>query len=280
MRKGVPFFSYIYYNIDIMQRRYDASPGIWNLPIMRFLGRHLLILIFLAVAGSGMLAVYYYFSPTGGTAEVVAAGSLAGGLSAPLTKPLPAVPVAQRLAQSPGPLRIGVISGHRGNDSGAVCADGLTEAQVVEDIAGRVIATLQERSIRADLLDEFDPRLNGYSATALISIHADSCDYVNDQATGYKIAGSAYTDSSRLSICVEEAYSRDTQLPYHANTITPHMTDYHAFREIAPGVPAIIVETGFLNLDRDFLTQRADVAARAISDGILCFVEGVQGSTQ
>jgi N-acetylmuramoyl-L-alanine amidase len=258
-----------------MQRRYDANPGIWNLPIMRFLGRNVLILIFLAVAGSGMLAVYYYFSPAGGTAEVVAAGSLAGGLSAPLTKPLPAVPVAQRLAQSPGPLRIGIISGHRGNDSGAVCADGLTEAQVVEDIAGRVLAALQERGIRVDLLDEFDPRLNGYSATALISIHADSCDYVNDQATGYKIAGSSYTDSSRLSICVEQAYSRDTQLPYHANTITPHMTDYHAFREIALGVPAIIVETGFLNLDRDFLTQRADVAARAISDGILCFAGDV-----
>jgi N-acetylmuramoyl-L-alanine amidase len=244
---------------------------------MRFLWRNVLLLIFLAVAASGMLAVYYYFSPAGGTAEVVAAGSLAGGLSAPLIKPVPAVPVAQRLAQSPGPLRIGIISGHRGNDSGAVCADGLTEAQVVEDIATQVIADLQERGIRADLLDEFDPRLNGYSATALVSIHADSCDYVNDLATGFKIAGSSYTDSSRLSICVEEAYTRDTQLPYHANTITPHMTDYHAFREIAPGVPAIILETGFLNLDRDFLTRRADVAAKAVSDGILCYIGEVPG---
>jgi N-acetylmuramoyl-L-alanine amidase len=239
---------------------------------MRFLGRNVLLLFFLAVAGSGMLAVYYYFSPTSGTAEVVAAGSLAGGLSAPLIKPVPAVPVAQRLAQSPGPLRIGIISGHRGNDSGAVCADGLTEAQVVEGIATGVIADLQERGIRTDLLDEFDPRLHGYTATALVSIHADSCDYFNDLATGFKVAGSSYTDSSQLSICVEQAYSRDTQLPYHANTITPHMTDYHAFREIAPGVPAIIIETGFLNLDREFLTGRADVAVKAISDGILCFL--------
>lgn len=250
------------------------------MPLLRFLWRNVLLLIFLAVAGSGMLAVYYYFSPAGGTAEVVAAGSLAGGLSAPLTKPLPAVPVAQRLTQSPGPLRIGIISGHRGNDSGAVCADGLTEAQVVEDIATRVIAALQERSIRADLLDEFDPRLQGYTATALVSIHADSCDYINDLATGYKVAGSAYTDSTRLSICVEEAYTRDTQLPYHANTITPHMTDYHAFREIAVGVAAIIIETGFLNLDREFLTQRSDVAAKAISDGILCYVGEVQGGAR
>jgi len=248
--------------------------------LTRFLWRNVLLLIFLSVAMSGMLAVYYYFSPTSGAAEVVAAGSLAGGLSAPLTKPLPAVPVAQRLAQSPGPLRVGIISGHRGNDSGAVCADGLTEAQVVEDIATRVVAALQEKSIRADLLDEFDVRLQGYTATAFISIHADSCDYINDLATGYKVAGSSYTDSTRLSICVEEAYTRDTQLPYHANTITPHMTDYHAFREIAPGVPAVIIETGFLNLDREFLTQRSDVAAKAISDGILCYMGEVQGGAR
>jgi len=258
-------------------RHRATDPALTNWPIMRFLWRNVLMLTFLAVAISGMLAVYYYFSPVGGTAEVVAAGSLAGGLSAPLTKPVPAVPVVQRLAQSPSPLRIGIIAGHRGNDSGAVCADGLTEAQVVEDIATRVVATLQEQSIRADLLDEFDPRLNGYTATALVSIHADSCDYFNEQATGYKVADSSYTDSTRLSICVEEAYSRDTQLPYHANTITPHMTDYHVFREIAPGVPAVIIETGFLNLDRDFLTQRPDVAAKAISDGILCYVGEREG---
>lgn len=263
-----------------MQRRQAANPGISDLPIMRFLWRNILVLTFLAVAMSGMLSVYYYFSPTGGTAEVVAAGSLAGGLSAPLTKPRPAVPVAQRLAQSPGPLRIGVISGHRGNDSGAVCADGLTEAQVVEDIATRVVAALEAQNIRADLLDEFDPRLAGYTATALVSIHADSCDYINELATGYKVAGSSYTDSTKLSICVEEAYTRDTQLPYHANTITPHMTDYHAFREIASGVPAVIIETGFLNLDREFLTQRSDVAAKAISDGILCYIEEARGSTR
>jgi N-acetylmuramoyl-L-alanine amidase len=263
-----------------VQRRQAANSAISDLPIMRFLWRNVLLLTFLALAISGMLSVYYYFSPAGGTAEVVAAGSLAGGLSAPLTKPKPAVPVGQRLAQSPGPLRIGIISGHRGNDSGAVCADGLTEAEVVEAIAMRVVSALEARRIRADLLDEFDPRLNGYTATALVSIHADSCDFVNDMATGYKVAGSSYTDSTRLSICVEEAYTRETQLPYHANTITPHMTDYHAFREIAPGVPAIIIETGFLNLDREFLTQRPDVAAQAISNGILCYVGEVQGGAR
>ena len=30
-----------------------------------------------------------------------------------------------------------------------------------------------------DLLNEFDTRLNGYRAVALVSIHNDSCEYVN-----------------------------------------------------------------------------------------------------
>ena len=123
-------------------------------------------------------------------------------------------PVTQRLTQSPGPIRIGIISGHRGNDSGSVCEDGLTEAEVVENIAARVIAGLQTHGITADLLDEFDARLQGYVATGLVSIHADSCDYINDLATGFKIAGSGYTDSSALSICVEGAYRQATPVSY------------------------------------------------------------------
>ncbi len=113
----------------------------------------------------------------------------------------------------------------------------------------------------------------------LVSIHADSCDYFNELATGFKIAGSSFTDSSQLSICVEGAYAAATQLPYHANTITPHMTDYHAFREIARGVPAIILETGFLNLDREFLTTGQDVIAGSIAEGVLCYVDDVRGAT-
>jgi N-acetylmuramoyl-L-alanine amidase len=185
--------------------------------------------------------------------------------------------VTQRLTQSPGPIRIGIISGHKGNDSGSVCADGLTEAEVVENIAARVIAGLQTHGIAADLLDEFDARLQGYVATGLVSIHADSCDYINDLATGFKIAGSGYTDSSALSICVEGAYRQATQMSYHAATITPHMTDYHAFREIAAGVPGIILEVGFLNLDRAILTTQPDVVAGAITEGILCYVDDIRG---
>jgi N-acetylmuramoyl-L-alanine amidase len=136
-----------------------------------------------------------------------------------------------------------------------------------------VVEQLRQEGIRADTMAEFDPRIQNYSGTALVSIHADSCDYVNDLATGFKISGSAFTDSSTLSTCIEQAYQAATHLPFHANTITADMTDYHAFREIAPGVPAIIIETGFMNLDRDLLTTQAELPAAGIANGILCFLQ-------
>lgn len=249
---------------------WDSDESWWSI-----IGRVLPFLLFLLLAAAGMAAVYVYFSPAGGDAEVVAAVR-SNGLSAPFYKPAPARPVSQRLAQSPAPLRIGIISGHRGNDPGAVCEDGLTEAEVNLNISQRVAANLQARGFRAELLDEFDERLYGYAGTALVSIHADSCDYFNEEATGYKVAGSYITDSTLLVDCMEQAYGTGTQLPYHANTITPHMTDYHAFREISVGTPAIILETGFMNLDRELLTTRADVPADAILQGILCYIEAVR----
>lgn len=244
---------------------------------MRFIRRNLSLLAFFALSAAAMLGVYFYFSPASGVAEVVAAGSSAGALSAPFVKPVPPRPVLQRLTQSPGPIRIGIISGHKGNDSGAVCADGLTEAEVNENIAVRVVSALQTRGIAADLLTEFDPRLDGYVGTALVSIHADSCDYINDLATGFKIAGSSYTDSSSLSICVEEAYRQATQMSYHANTITRDMTDYQAFRRISSGVPALIIEVGFMNLDRSMLVDQPDRVAGGITTGIWCYIDQVRG---
>jgi N-acetylmuramoyl-L-alanine amidase len=258
-----------------MRTAYDDSQQP-DRPIWRFIGRNLSLLAFLALSTAAMLGAYFYFSPTSGVAEVVAAGSLDGALTAPLSKPVPPRPIRQRVTQSPGPIRIGIISGHKGNDSGSVCADGLTEAEVVENIAVRVVSALQTRGITTDLLTEFDPRLEGYIATGLVSIHADSCDYFNDLATGFKIAGSGLTDSSKLSICVEDAYRQATQLSYHSNTITPHMTDYHAFRQLAAGVPGIIIEVGFLNLDRPLLEGQPDLVAGAITDGIWCYIDQVR----
>jgi len=63
-----------------------------------------------------------------------------------------------------------LVAGHQGNDSGAVCLDGLTEATVNLDIAMRVKAGLEANGFQVDLLDEFDPRLEGDQALAVFNV--------------------------------------------------------------------------------------------------------------
>lgn len=172
--------------------------------------------------------------------------------------------------------RIGIVSGHWGNDSGAVCSDGLKEADVNQEIATRVKETLVGQGYDVDLLKEFDPRLTEYMAAVLVSIHADSCEYINDQATGFKVSAamsSLYPEkAARLTACLRTRYSAATGLSFHPGSVTPDMTSYHAFDEINSDTTAAIIEVGFLNLDRQILTQHSDLVAKGISDGILCYI--------
>jgi len=180
--------------------------------------------------------------------------------------------------------RIGIVAGHWGSDPGAVCLDGLTEAQVNLNIATLVKQKLAAADFDVDLLEEFDPDLAGYRALALVSIHSDSCDYVNDLATGFKVAAALASarpeTASRLTTCIRNRYAGLTGLPYHASSITADMTSYHAFEEIHNDTPAAIIETGFLNLDRQILTQDSDLIAEGITQGILCYIynEDINGN--
>ncbi len=185
-----------------------------------------------------------------------------------------AVPTATASARQ---LLIGIVAGHKGKtgDSGAVCPDGLTEAAVNLDIAQRVQAGLENSGFQVDLLDEYDPRLEGYTALAVVSIHNDSCAYINEQATGFKVAGALETkageESARLVACLVDRYPRQTGLKFHRYSVTPDMTNYHSFYEVDPSTPVAIIETGFLNLDRKILTEEPYRVAQGVIDGILCY---------
>jgi N-acetylmuramoyl-L-alanine amidase len=179
---------------------------------------------------------------------------------------------------------IGIVSGHRGihpasgiADPGAVCPDGLTEAEINEAVATRLVALLQEYGYQVDLLNEFDTRLTDYEALALISIHADTCEYINEYATGFKVASFAETGNpeadNQLVSCLIDRYSNTVGLSFHPS-VTYDMTQYHTFREIAFGTPGAIIETGFMNLDRELLTEHSDTVALGIAQGILCFLRG------
>ena len=176
---------------------------------------------------------------------------------------------------SPRP-RIGLVAGHWGNDSGAVCGDGLTEESVNVTITSMVQDLLVREGFEVDVLKEFDERLTGYRALALVSIHNDSCDYINDEATGFKVAASMDTHdvnrATRLTACLTDRYEHSTGLAFHTGSITGDMREYHAFSEIDPSTTTAIIETGFLNLDRDILTNRTDLVANGIVQGIVCFV--------
>jgi N-acetylmuramoyl-L-alanine amidase len=178
--------------------------------------------------------------------------------------------------QTPAAPRIGLVSGHRGNDSGAVCADGLTEAEVNLEVALRVASLLRVQGYAVDILDEYDPRLKGYLADVLVSIHADSCAPINDLATGFKVArvldSKIPEQEDRLVACLRARYQRVTGLKWHANTVTYDMTEYHAFYEIDPRTPAAIIETGFMYMDRALLTQKPELVGQGIVDGIACFM--------
>jgi len=173
---------------------------------------------------------------------------------------------------------VGLVAGHRGYDPGAVCDDGLTEAEINFAIAQEVVKLLKRRGVQTDLLDEYDTRLTEYQADALVSIHADSCDIPG--ASGFKVA--RVTDSAipqaedQLVACLTEQYGLYTGLPQHPGSITDNMTNYHAFNEIAPHTPGAIIETGFLLDDRFILENKPKVVARGIAAGILCFLEQTQ----
>ncbi|MCS6844917.1 MAG: N-acetylmuramoyl-L-alanine amidase [Caldilineales bacterium] len=170
--------------------------------------------------------------------------------------------------------RVGLIAGHKGYDSGAVCPNGVVEQEVVQRIAELAAERLRRAGAAVELLDEYDARLNGYRADVLVSIHADSCI----ERSGFKAA--RWADSprpapgDRLLACLVQAYGEATALAFDHHSITEDMTAYHAFRRVAAETPAAIVEVGFLGGDQVLLTQQPERPARGIANGILCFLEG------
>lgn len=176
---------------------------------------------------------------------------------------------------------IGIVAGHYSadpnkHDPGAVCRDGLEEEQVNYDIAYLVYQKLTELGFQVDLLQEWDPKLMGYKAMAVVSIHNDTCQYIDDNATGFKVASAIASaipeNDARLTNCLIDRYQKDTGMKFHYNTITTDMTYYHNFYEINSQTPAAIIETGFLNLDRTILTEHKDIVAQGIVDGIMCYI--------
>lgn len=209
----------------------------------------------------------------------------------PTLAPLPSATLVPRPSPTPRPTHtpqpiarpsptatmpsVGVVAGHWQSDSGAVCPDGLQEVTINLDVAARVVAILQYEGYAAELLPEFSDRLAGYEADAFVSIHADSC---LPDTSGFKVARVAASaipeEEDRLVTCLVQEYAGGTGLRFHKNSITFDMTGYHAFNEIDPQTPGAIIELGFMDEDRELLTEHSYEVAQAVARGIVCFLEG------
>ncbi len=229
------------------------------------------------LAAAGLTAtIFTWFTPTQFLASDVISGlSIAEATSIVTTLEPTSLPTPNWLR------KIGIVSGHRGpeNDPGAVCPDGLTEAEINFNVAQLVVRNLRGRGFSVDLLDEFDPRLDNYQAAGLLSIHANTCQTWpnNEVVSGFLISAAAARATARgndniLVECVAQYYNQATGLQ-RRDGVTIDMTDYHTFREIHPFTPAAIIELGFMLADREVLTTQVDAMAGAITDGILCFLE-------
>jgi N-acetylmuramoyl-L-alanine amidase len=167
---------------------------------------------------------------------------------------------------------VGLLSGHWQNDSGAVCEDGLTEAEINLAITRATADLLRDQGIAVEILPEFSSRLNGFRARAFVAIHSDSCV----DLTGFKVARMTHSDDpdaeDRLVQALYRTYAEATGLKPHYDTITDDMLEYHALRRIASNTPGAIIETGFMGGDRYLLTQEQASVAAGIADGILAFL--------
>jgi N-acetylmuramoyl-L-alanine amidase len=203
----------------------------------------------------------------------------------PAPSALPATPTS---TSGPSLPRIGIVAGHwwldeggqQSLDVGAVCDEGtaaqLTELEINMEVAQRVVFELRQDGYQVDLLQEWDERLTRYRADVLVSIHADACIY--PEASGFKVArvADSYVPEveDRLVACLAQHYAARTGLVFHRDSVTHDMTQYHTFYEIDPSTPGAIIEVGFMLADRALLTQRPDLVAQGIIDGILCFLKG------
>lgn len=234
--------------------------------------RALLLVTFIAAftVPTGLLPIAAV--PAQADGETVEADGL---ISIPLGTPVP-TPTAVILTPVPEIPRVGIIAGHSGNDAGAICDDGLQEVEINSNVARRVVALLSGYGWEVEMLEEFDSRLNGYHANALIAIHADSCNVVGK--SGFKVARAEASyipgDEDRLVDCLSNRYGEVTGLAFDPHTITYDMTRYHAYYEIDPSTPAAIIEVGFMLDDRALLTEQPDLVAQGIVEGLICFIEG------
>ena len=176
-------------------------------------------------------------------------------------------------------LTVALLSGHAGYDSGAICGDmndpTIKEVDVVARIVELVRVELERTGLDVLVLEEYDARLTNLDAALMLSLHADSCIFINGYKAAYPYNSAIPLTERKMLACIDKHYAAHTGLPFHPS-VTDEMTRYHAFRKVLPGTPTVILEMGFLGGDAHLLTQEPERVAAGIIESINCFLEDTE----
>jgi hypothetical protein len=173
---------------------------------------------------------------------------------------------------------------HLVDNTGAYAA-GVSEVEINEAVAKLTARLLHERGYSVEILGATVPI--SYTTDLFIALHADG--NVRPSWRGFKAVApwNSTPESDKFVEILYEEYGKATGLPTDALT-TESMADYYAFNSdryrhaIAPGVPAAILEMGFVTNpeDRKVLTTRQDQVAWGIANAAdRFFRSGVVGDT-
>lgn len=234
--------------------------------------------------------------------ELPGGDTMTAAVPAPTTLPGAAAPVAPsgqpttvlyaripKPVLAPGPRRIGIQAGHWETDKAppelwrletqtGTSWKGVTEVEINLDIAKRVKSLLEPRGFVVDVLPTTIPP--GYVADAFVALHGDGDG--TGENSGFKMAFSSRRTPYEAALLesIKAHYAAATGLAWDPR-VTRAMSGYYAMSwqrikySTAPHTPSVILEMGYVSSDHDraVMTDRAEVVAAGIAEGILRFLD-------
>jgi hypothetical protein len=161
---------------------------------------------------------------------------------------------------------------HLDGHTGAYAA-GVAEVDVNLNVARLTAGFLQERGYQVEILDATVPV--SYTTDLFLAIHADGSSRTGWRGFKATAPWDSVPASDQFVGLLYEEYGKATGLPVDVVT-TDSMADYYAFSSvryrhaISPGVPAALLEMGFVTNaeDRKVLSTQQEAIAWGITNGI------------
>lgn len=175
---------------------------------------------------------------------------------------------------------IGLIPGHYGFDSGFQCGaeyNFVKESDVNLRIAVMVRDYLEAQGYTVNFMQEFDPDLTNYTALALVSIHANTCDTKGTSQSGFYVTTGGQntypSESKRLNDCLTYHYEQNSELNFLGENYIPGEEMLYSFDTVNNYTTISVIHTGYLGNDYRTISEKTNSLAKGIADGIVCYVE-------